>query len=358
MNNFISGLELNELYYNEVVAPILKHHFQNVPYSAALIGWGSEVLGYDDMQSTDHNWGLRFQLFLSKRDHEKYKKSIDRTLNQHLPTHFRRHPIAFEINVNEDQRDPTALNRHNIDVETIEGFFNRYLGYDLYMEPTAADWLTFSEHKLLAVTSGKVFHDGLGELQPIRQKFSYYPKDIWLYILATQWTKIFEEQAFVGRCGSVGDELGSMVIAARQVKNLMHLCFMMERKFAPYGKWFGTAFSRLDCAPKLSLLFKEVLQASEWNQRQTLLAKAYEIVAQMHNALNITIPMKEEASQYFTRPYLVFGDERYPKELMKAVRNEEIKRIKHDLGSVNQFIDSDDQLNNQFLLKQLKGLFI
>ena len=357
MDNFISGLELNELYYNEVVEPILKQHFQEMPYSAALIGWGSEVLGYDDVQSTDHNWGLRFQLFLSSGDREKYKESIDHTLNQHLPAHFRGHPTAFELHVNEDQRDPTTVTQHNIDMETVEGFFDRYLGCDPYTELTAADWLTFSEHKLLAVTSGKVFHDGLGELETIRQKFSYYPRDIWLYILATQWIKIFEEQSFVGRCGSVGDELGSMVIAARQVKNLMHLCFMMERKFAPYGKWFGTAFSRLDCAPQLEPLFKEVLQAGDWNERQTLLAKAYEVVAKMHNALNITMPMKEEATPYFTRPYLVIGDDRFPGALIKEVTSEEVKGIKHGLGSVNQFIDSNDQLNSQFLLEQLKGLF-
>jgi hypothetical protein len=357
VTDFIPGLELNELFYNEVVAPVLKFHFQDLQYSAALIGWGSEVLGYDDVQSTDHNWGLRFQIFLSKQDYEKYHKSISDALSDQLPAKFREYPTAFEIVVNEDQRSKADSLKHNIDVETIQGFFTRYLGCDPYNEITAADWLTFSEPKLLAVTSGKVFYDGLGDLEAIRRKFGYYPKDVWLYMLAAQWIKIFEEQAFVGRCGYVGDELGSMVIAARQVKNLMRLCFMMERKYTPYSKWFGTAFSRLDCAQKLSPIFQEVLQASEWNQRQIFLAKAYEVIAQLHNALNITIPLGEKASQYFGRPYLVVGDGRYVKELMNALTSEEVKNINHDLGSVNQFIDSDDQLNNLFLCKRLKELY-
>ena len=91
----------------------------------------------------------------------------------------------------------------------------------------------------------EVFHDGLDELESVRRKFHYYPRDVWLYQLAAQWIKIFEDREFVSRCGDVGDELGSMIIAARQVKNLMRLCFLMERKYAPYTKWFGTAFSRL-----------------------------------------------------------------------------------------------------------------
>ena len=183
---------------------------------------------------------------------------------------------------------------HNIDVETIRGYFSRYLGRDPYGEISAADWLTFAEFNLLAVTSGRVFYDGLDELESIRRKFHYYPRDIWLYMLAAQWEKIVEEQAFVGRCGYVGDELGSRVIAARQVKNIMHLCFMMECKYAPYSKWFGTAFSRLHCAPKLTPLLKEVLEANEWKQRQTSLSKAYEVIAQLHNALSITISLEEK----------------------------------------------------------------
>lgn len=357
MVDFIKGLELNELFYNEVVALILKSYFPELQYSAALIGWGSDVLGYDDAQSTDHNWGVRFQLFLSERDSEKNFKRINDVLDEQLPSEFRGYPTAFEIVVNEDQRGVAGSLKHNIDVETVKEFFNRYLGCDPFSEIKAADWLTFSEHKLLAVTSGKVFYDGLGELEFVRQKFGYYPKDVWLYMLAAQWIKIFEEQAFIGRCGYAGDELGSMIIAARQVKNLMRLCFLIEREYAPYSKWFGTAFSSLTCAQELSPIFMQVLQAKEWRARQEFLAKTYETVARMHNALKVTIPLKEEAAEYGGRSYLVVGDERFAEELRKALTSEEVKNIKHGLGSVNQFIDSDSQLNNLFLCRKLKDLY-
>lgn len=357
MTDFIKGLKLNELFYNEVVASILKSYFPDIQYAAALIGWGSDVLSYDDAQSADHNWGVRFQLFLSEKDAEKYRKLINNVLNERVPSEFLGHPTAFQINVNEDQRGVPESDKHNIDIETVKGFFSRYLGCDPFGKIEAADWLTFSEHKLLAVTSGKVFHDSLGELEFIRQKFSYYPKDVWLYMLAAQWVKIFETQAFVGRCGFVRDELGSTIIAARQVKNLMRLCFLIERKYAPYSKWFGTAFSQLNCAQELSPIFTHVLQAKEWNERQKIMGKAYEMIARMHNGLKITIPLKEKAAEYAGRKHLVVGDERFAEEIRKALTSEEVKNIRHNLGSVNQFIDSDDQLNNLFLSKQLKELY-
>lgn len=357
MSDFINGLRLNQLFYEEVVAPILRSGFPDIRYSTALIGWGSDVLGYDDLQSTDHNWGPRFQLFLTEEDYEKYRQAINHTLDDQLPSEFRGYPTAFPIVGNDDQRAEFSSQKHNIEVGTIVRFFARYLGCDPHSELKAADWLTFSEHKLLAVTTGKVFHDGLGELDSVRQKFHYFPKDVWLYMLAGQWEKISEEQAFVGRCGYVGDELGSMVIAARQVKNLMRLCFLMERKYAPYSKWFGMAFNQLSCSGELQPIFMRVLQAQDWRARQEFLAQAYEIVARLHNTLGITIPMQETAAQYYGRPYLVAGDERYVEELRRVLTSEEVRNIKHQLGSINQFVDSDDKLNNLDLCQKLKNVY-
>ena len=357
MTDFVNGLTLNELFYREVVDPLLQAHFPDLQYSAALIGWGSDVLGYDDAQSTDHNWGARFQLFLGERDYEQYHRDIQEILNQHLPAEFHGYPTTFPIVGNEDQRGEGDSLEHNIEVRTIRQYFSRYLGCDPYAELNAADWLTFAEHKLLAVTSGRVFHDGLAELEAIRQKFRYYPRDVWLYMLAAHWEKLSEQEAFVGRCGYAGDELGSILIAARQVKNLMKLCFLIERKYAPYSKWFGTAFRQLACAKELHPVFMRVLQAPDWNTRQEFLAQAYEILARMHNTLGLTIPLKEKSALYYGRPYLVLGDERFAEELRKSIVSEEVRNIKLQLGSVNQFIDSDDKLNDLALCQKLKTLY-
>jgi hypothetical protein len=362
MQNFTPGLKLSARFYAEAAKPILDEYFPHLKHSAALIGWGSEVLGYDDIQSSDHHWGPRFLLFLSAEDLERHKKAIDEALRQKLPRRFMGYPTSFgephQVGVRLLKDTDDGPVNHMIHIETIKNFFGWYLGCDPYESITAADWLSFSEHKLLAVTSGAVFHDGLDELETIRQKFAYYPRDVWLYQVAAQWIKISEDREFVSRCGDVGDELGSMVIAARQVKNLMRLCFLMERQYAPYTKWFGTAFSRLECAPELGPIFKDVLLSSlTWKEREENLAKAFRIVARMHNALKITRPIPEDVQQYGGRPYLVFEAPGLVHDLISSFTDEEVKAIKHGFGSVNQFVDSTDQLSHNPLLQMLKAVY-
>jgi hypothetical protein len=361
MQEFIQGLKLSELFYSEAAKPILDAAFPQVSYSAGLMGWGSEVLGYDDVRSSDHHWGPRFFLFLSPSDYKQYKDAIYQTLSQNLPHRFSGYSTNFgapdEAGVRHLSEIDSGPVNHMIHIETIENFFQWYLGCDPYGPVTAADWLSFSEHKLLGVTSGKVFHDGLGELEKMRRKFQYYPRDVWLYQLVAQWIKIFEDREFISRCGDVGDELGSMVIAAHQVKKLMRLCFLMERKYAPYTKWFGTGFSELECASELGPIFRDVLLSSAWKEREQNLARAYRIIARMHNALKITRPILEDVSNYFGRPYLVFESPDLIGDIVNSFTDEEVKAIRHGLGSVNQFVDSTDQLSNNSLVEMLKTVY-
>ena len=64
MKKFIPGLQLSELFYNEVIKGLIDKKFPNLKYSSALIGHGSEVLGFDTPRSTDHHWGPRVMIFL------------------------------------------------------------------------------------------------------------------------------------------------------------------------------------------------------------------------------------------------------------------------------------------------------
>jgi hypothetical protein len=40
-----------------------------------------------------------------------------------------------------------------------------------------------------------------------------------------------QEKAFVGRCGEIADELGSAVVAARLIRDLMRLCLLIGRHY-------------------------------------------------------------------------------------------------------------------------------
>src|SRR5687767_12961408 len=202
---FIPGLRLSELFFQQEVRPILDKHFPPLRYSAALIGWGSEVLGVDTPLSRD------------------------------------------------------------------------------------------------------------------------YPKDVWLRLLAAQWTAISEEEAFVGRTGHVGDELGSRVITARLVHEIIKLSFLMERQYAPYSKWLGTAFGKLPISKKLAPMLNQALRAKTWKSREKWLAKAYLLMVQQHNALKITRPVANVITNYYNRPYKVIFADRVAAAIKQAMRKPKVK---------------------------------
>ncbi len=82
MSAFVPGQELSRLFYEEAVRPILDQHLPGLDYSAALLGYGSDVLGYDTIRSTDHGWGPRLVLFLDDSDHTSIATEVDLLLQR------------------------------------------------------------------------------------------------------------------------------------------------------------------------------------------------------------------------------------------------------------------------------------
>ncbi len=363
MPTFIPGLELNERFYQTVVQPLLDEYFPTLPYSASLIGYGSDVLGYDTALSTDHNWGPRLQLLLRPADHAAQRDAIDQLLRQKLPHTF----LGYAVNFSEpDHADGGTQRmtdekrsevRHLIEIKTIPAYFHYYLGRDPYAPLDPIDWLTLGEQKLLEVTAGRVYHDGLGDLTELRQKFAYYPHDIWLYRLAAQWTRIAQEEAFMGRCGDVGDELGSHIVAARLVRELMRLAFLLERQYAPYSKWFGTAFGRLDCGPILLPILNRALDAHPWQERQKALCAAYVVVGEIQNALGIAERVEPTITDYFNRPYKVIFAGRFADALKAAITDETVKALPGDIGAADQLVDSTDVTSNAAVMQKLRAVY-
>jgi hypothetical protein len=361
MTDFVPGLKLSRLFYEDVVRPILDEEFPDLTHSAALLGHGSEVLGLDDPQSTDHHWGPRLQLFLNEQDYRQFGSNVGEVLGDRLPISF----MGYSTNFGEPDEEGVQLLKevltgpvnHRVEICTVKLFFNNILQFNPYNEITVADWLVFPQQELLGITAGEVFFDGLNELNSLRQKFAYYPKDVWLYLLSAQWMKIAQEEAFVGRCGDIGDELGSQIIAARLVRELMKLCFILEKTYTPYSKWLGTAFARLQCSKELIPVFKRILLSGTWKEREARLSNAYEIVGALHNSLGVTKYVEARVSRYHERPYLVINAKRFAEASRNAIEDENIRAISVNVGSVDQVIDSADALTDTKLLRRLRSIF-
>ena len=328
-NDFVSGIDLARMFYIEVVRPLIKGR----AHSAARLGSGSDVLGFDTPRSTDHGWGPQLQVFVAASEVDTVRRIID----SGLPEEFHGWPARFGW-------DEVAV-QHHVNVVSLEKWLESHLGFDPQVDITVQNWLTTPQQLLLEVTAGAVFHDPNGDLKRVRSKLEWYPNDIWLWLLACQWRRIAQEEAFVGRTAEVGDKLGSRILTARLVRDLMRLCFLIERRYTPYSKWLGSAFRNLRIAPGLVPYLDAALKATDYPARETGLCSAYEYIARCYNQLNLTPPVDPEVRLFYKRPFRVLGGDRFAEVCLAAIHDEWLKG-QPLVGSIDQFVDSTDVLSS------------
>lgn len=339
---FIPGLELARLFYAEAVRPLLEEQFPGLSYTAALIGPGSEVLGFDTPRSVDHDWGPRLQVFLADDAADAgLPAQVTELLAAGLPSQFRGFPTALALS-----KDPFGEPAHQVVVAGLRSWLTRALGIDPLAPIGLADWLATPCQLLAEVTGGAVFHDGLAAAGPgltgVRTRLRWYPRDVWLYVMACQWQRLCQEEPFPGRCAETGDELGSMVVTARLARDLMRLVLLAERRYPPYGKWLGTAFARTPAGRVMQPMLMAAVSAPSWPDRQRYLCEACELAARLHNSLAVTPPLDPAVRPtFYDRPYRVLDSGRFVRALREQIRDEHI-RSRSLTGAVDQFLDSTD----------------
>jgi hypothetical protein len=333
---FVPGLQLAGLFYAEVVGPLLAAEFPGLEYAAALIGPGSEVLGFDSARSVDHDFGPRLQVLLS--DHELASR-VDEVLASRLPPAFRGYPVTFALT-----SDPRP--RHRVRVAGLSEWLTGHLGFDPLCSVQTVDWLSTPAQRLAEFTAGAVFHDGPGALTQARTLLEWYPRDVWLYVLACQWQRIAQEEAFPGRCAEAGDDLGSAVVTARIVRDLTRLWLLMHRRYPPYSKWLGSAFGSLGSrGDGTGAALRGALAATDWASREAQLCLAYVATATAHNELGLTPAQDVSTRLYYDRPYQVIDAGRFAAALTDAIGDPALRQ-RARTGAVDQFIDSTDALGD------------
>ena len=336
MMRFIKGMALCRAFCLEVVEPLLQEAFPALPHTLGLLGYGSDVLGYDDEVSTDHMWGPRFLLFLRSED-----MAAQNALHALFCTRF---PTAFmgcSVNFSEPNpsdggiRTAVPIEQGPVSplywVHTPEAFLLEHLGK---LPATAFDWLALSEHRLLGLASGQLFVDTLA-FQDTLDKYARYPDDVRRYLVSSQWALISEERAFAKRCASVGDDTGSRLVCARIAERLMRLCFLYAGRYAPYSKWFGTAFSELSVPEELHATLACVLSANAIAERESALIRAQVLVAELHNASGLTELLPIRVQPYFDRDIQVIDTDAFS-ESTRATISDPLLRVAPRIGTFSQ----------------------
>jgi uncharacterized protein DUF4037 len=336
VTGFRSALEVSGGFYADVIRPVV-----SVPHAAGLLGWGSDVLGYDTERSMDHGWGPRVQVFVD--DVEPVREAIE----ANLPEEYDGHPVRFGW----DAQEAT----HHITVTTLSDWLVEHLGFDAGRGVSLEDWMVTPQQKLLGVVAGAVYADD-GRLEPVRAVLRWYPDELWRWLLACQWSRIAQEEPFVQRAHEAGDELGSRIVAARLVRDLMRLVLLQSRAYAPYTKWFGTAFARLGHADGLDRVLAEVLAADDHADRERALTTAYELVARRHNALRITAEVDPSPRPFYDRPAMVLGAARFVDACQATVTDPRVRALGM-YGAIDQFADNTDLLSNPSAYRRLITAF-
>ncbi|MCX6045729.1 MAG: DUF4037 domain-containing protein [Chloroflexi bacterium] len=352
---FTPGLELSRRFYLAAVRPYLDKYFPAIPHAAAKLGPGSDVLGFDTPMSMDHDWGPMVLLFLREQDWPS-AESIRAILQQHLPPDFE----GFPINPSLTEAEQTIPPRNGaVRFVTVREFFWEQLHYATDQPLTVLDWLTLPSQILREMTAGAVYHDGIGELSALRARLAWYPRDVWFYLLAAGWRRIAQENHLMARAGYVGDELGSSIIGARLVRDLMNLCFLMEKQYAPYPKWFGSAFQQLSSATTVGPWLWQAQRAENWRAREGALGEACRVVAHQHNQLGITEKVAETVASFHSRPFQVIQADQFVDALLAQIKEETIKHIadRSLIGNVDQFCDNTDIRANIAWREKLAGLY-
>ena len=349
----MQGIELSRRFYADIVRPWLRDAAPDLAHAAALGGYGSELLGFDDEMSRDHNWGPRVHIIVDGDSFERHARRLVTAFSGVAPAEFLGEPIGWRSRPHPPANGAESAGaiEHGLEFHTLESVLEDHFALRSVDSLEALQWLGFAEQKLLAFTSGTLFHDDLGRLTQARERLAYFPDDVWFYKIACQWRRIAEEQAFVGRAGQVGDDLGSRVIAARLVRDVMGMGFLLERRYAPYAKWFGSGFARLPISKRLEPHLRQGMLASEWTARGEALAAAYSVLAEVQQQKAIA-PFQPVIGLYHERPFVTINADDAVAAAQSMIGDERIKALPI-VGALDQVSDLTPLLSNPRLSQKV-----
>lgn len=332
------GLDLARGLYEDVVGPLL-----GMPHTACLIGEGSEVLGYDDAQSRDREWGPRLQLFVESDQ----VNEVQRLVSSSLPSMYQGLPTVW-FSLSEDK--PT----HHVEVSEIGAWLSEKLPSipaDPMSAPDAATWLTLPQQHLLQLTAGAVFRDDLGDLSQLRERFAWYPVDIWRWLIASQWQLLSTVVPTLGRTVQIGDELGTRILTARCSRLILEMALLQARKYRPYPKWSSRAFAELEPTDRLSAALHGAMRADTLEGASDAILEALVLLAEGHNALDITAPVTPRIAPFevginnAVRPYETLNIGKLIDATVASMEDPALRDLPR-VGGIDQLTHADDPLIN------------
>lgn len=354
---FISGLDLSRELASEIL-PALRESFPDMPITLALIGPGSDVLGYDTLRSRDHDWGPRVSLLVPDDRVSEVTVAIDADLDRYLPATILGYPTRFSLHP-----DGTGLmdgngTGHRVRVTSLDQVIRSSLLIDSLDELDDAVWLSTPMQTLLEITRGEVFIDDSGELTELRSALAFYPDHIWRYQLAGLWMRVGQIQPFIGRCIETGDVPGAAAIALGIVRDFMRIGLLQSRQYAPYSKWLGTAFQITGIGQQVGPALNRLIHAaSDFPVVEHELNSVGCALIEQLNHLGLLQSIEAQAAPFWSRPYLVLPAEDIAHRLRATLNGTGLEKFEATLGGIDVISDSTDAVVSDEFRLAVRALF-
>ncbi len=249
----LTGMEICKKFYEEYGRAMIHEKFPEYEDQMAvgLVGEGSEVFGYDDDFSRDHDFGPGFCIWLPK---ELYKAMGDKVQEEYdkLPQ------IYMGIT-----RTTTEMGKGRVGVWRMGDFFEQYTGY---REPPeiAAAWVEIDDYKLATVTNGEVWRDDLGEFTRRRSGFLAQPPEAYRVKLARIISSMSQMgQANYARSMARKDYVTAEICIAKYMEDTLHCLFLLNDQYAPYYKWLLTGSKSLEILPEVGDMLRALADTKD-----------------------------------------------------------------------------------------------
>jgi hypothetical protein len=122
----LPGGELARAFHADVVGPLLTREMPGLRYAAGRLGSGSDVLGFDDAMSRDHDWGCRLTLLVDEAERAAIPQ-VNVLLERELPRSYHGFPMRFPVTW-----DSSVT--HQVEIATVADFATSRLGIDATIE--------------------------------------------------------------------------------------------------------------------------------------------------------------------------------------------------------------------------------
>ncbi len=274
----MKGLELARAYWDAFGREMLESGFPELKELAAvgLCGGGSEVAGWDDEVSRDHDFEPGFCVFLPDEDR------VDRGTAFRLERAYAKLPKEF-LGFRRAPLSPVGGNRHG--VIRLRGFLLEKTGTpDGVLSP--GEWLTVPEQNLLEVTRGEIWLDRSGMMTRVRNRLARFPEDIRLRKLSGELLLMNQSGQYnFRRCLDHG-ETGAAVLAVHEfVQSAVHALHLLDGAYMPYYKWAFRSLRELGekrsaQAGRLESLLFGTADADAMEDRELVMADVCQDVAE------------------------------------------------------------------------------